>query len=370
MPGLFFNFLLCAFCASLWLFLIVHSAGYKIVKLASGVHSVHSLAERETFHPVIGPVAEAEALYVKQLRLPERLAEHTGEFVIWDVGLGAAANVLTVLHAIRNQTANPLTLSLSGKEGTGALALNSTAANHDHDSSPSPPSGEMAGVRGQSRSGAAGPQNTAPCPLRILSFDHTLEPLRFALENAAALGYFDGYQTVVETFLRDHKTTFSDGKRQIIWELHLGDFPSLIKNQNSQIKNLPPHSILFDAFSPAKNPAMWTQPLFADLFRLLDPKRPCALPTYSRSTMLRVSLLLAGFYVGVGHATGEKEETTIAANTLELLTEPLDQKWLQRARNSTSAEPMWEPIYRQAPLSEETWEKLRLHPQFIHHPSQ
>ena len=29
------------------------SAGYKIVKLASGVHSVHSPAERETFHPVI-----------------------------------------------------------------------------------------------------------------------------------------------------------------------------------------------------------------------------------------------------------------------------------------------------------------------------
>ena len=63
------------------------SAGYKIVKLASGVHSVHSLAERETFHPVIGPVAEAEALYVRQFRLPERLT--------------AAANVLTVLRATR-----------------------------------------------------------------------------------------------------------------------------------------------------------------------------------------------------------------------------------------------------------------------------
>jgi len=37
------------------------SAGYKLVKLACGVHSVHSLAHRETFHPVIGPVAEAEA---------------------------------------------------------------------------------------------------------------------------------------------------------------------------------------------------------------------------------------------------------------------------------------------------------------------
>jgi tRNA U34 5-methylaminomethyl-2-thiouridine-forming methyltransferase MnmC len=280
--------------------------GYKIVKLVSGVHSVHSLAERETFHPVIGPVAEAEALYVKQLRLPERLATHSGEFVIWDVGLGAAANVLTVLRTTRSTR----------------------------------------------------------CPLRILSFDHTLEPLRFALEHAATLGYFTGYESAVETLLSDYRVKFSDGDREIIWELDLGDFPTLIKNQSSTIKNFPPHSILFDAFSPAKNPAMWTAPLFADLFHLLDPARPCALPTYSRSTMLRVSLLLAGFYVGAGHATGEKEETTIAANAPTLISEPLDKTWLARARNSTSAEPMWEPIYRQAPLSDETWEKLRRHPQF------
>ena len=88
------------------------------------------------------------------------------------------------------------------------------------------------------------------------------------------------------------------------------------------------------------------------------------MPTYSRSTMLRVTLLLAGFFVGVGHGTGEKEETTIAANTIELLAEPLDRRWLERARRSTSAEPMWEPVYRQAPLSAGTWEKLQRHPQF------
>ncbi len=109
---------------------------------------------------------------------------------------------------------------------------------------------------------------------------------------------------------------------------------------------------------------MWTAPLFSDLFHALDPGRPCAMPTYSRSTMMRVTLLLAGFYVGVGHATGEKEETTIAANTLELIGEPLAADWLLRARRSKSAEPMWEPVYRQAHLSPETWEKLRRHPQF------
>jgi tRNA U34 5-methylaminomethyl-2-thiouridine-forming methyltransferase MnmC len=148
------------------------------------------------------------------------------------------------------------------------------------------------------------------------------------------------------------------------WEVQVADFPDLI-SQPSGKKLAKPHAIMFDAFSPATNPGMWTQPLFANLFQLLDPTRPCALPTYSRSTMLRVTLLLAGFFVGVGHATGEKEETTLAANARELIAEPLNRKWLQRARRSTSAEPMWEPVYRQAPLAAETWARLQQHPQFL-----
>src|SRR5215470_15744393 len=98
-------------------------AGYRIVRLANGAHSVHSLAEGETFHPVVGPVAEAEALYVRQTRLAERIQQISGDFVVWDVGLGAAANPITVLRATEH----------------------------------------------------------LPCSIRIVSFDHTLEPLQFAL---------------------------------------------------------------------------------------------------------------------------------------------------------------------------------------------
>ena len=278
---------------------------HRLVNLANGSHSIHSLAEGETFHPVIGPVAEAEALYVRQLDLRRRLSQHTGEFVIWDVGLGAAANPLTVLSATR----------------------------------------EIA------------------CSIRLISFDHTLEPLRFALGYVDALGYLAGYEERLQTLLQRQRVCFQNGAQSIVWELHVKDFPTLLAE--SFASTIPkPHAILFDAFSPAKNPAMWTEPLFARLFELLDPQRPCALPTYSRSTMLRVSLLLAGFFVGAGHATGEKEETTIAANTLALLNQPLDLQWLQRAGRSTSAEPLWEPVYRQARLAPSTWEKLKAHPQF------
>jgi tRNA U34 5-methylaminomethyl-2-thiouridine-forming methyltransferase MnmC len=280
-------------------------SGYQLVRLASGAFSVHALAEDETFHPVIGPVAEAEALYVRQLRLVERLRAGAGEFVIWDVGLGAAANAVTVLRHTR------------------AVAR----------------------------------------PLRLVSFDHTLAPLRFAVAHARELAYPQGYECVLEELLRVPCTAFCDAGRPVHWEVHRGDFPALMASAAAAA--LPqPDVIMFDAFSPAKNPAMWTLPLFARIHRLLDPARPCALPTYSRSTLLRVTLLLAGFFVGAGRATGEKEETTVAANAAPLIEAPLDRRWLARARRSTSAEPLREPVYRQARLSDDSWERLLAHPQF------
>jgi len=279
--------------------------GYKLVKLATGAHSVHSLEHQETFHPVVGPVAEAEALYVRQLRLVERVQRTSGEFVIWDVGLGAAANVLTVLRATQE----------------------------------------------------------IPCVLRILSFDRTMQPLQFALQHVSELAYLSGFEDSLRQLIDDHHAQLKDEPRKVTWDLCLVDFPTLLGQ--AHVRELQkPHAIMFDAFSPAKNPEMWTEPLFAKLFRLLDPNRPCALPTYSRSTMLRVTLLLAGFFVGVGHSTGEKEETTIAANSMDLIDEPLERRWLARARRSSSAEPLWEPTYRQARLSMETWERLQQHPQF------
>jgi tRNA U34 5-methylaminomethyl-2-thiouridine-forming methyltransferase MnmC len=281
-------------------------SGYQLVRLNNGICSVRSLADAETFHPVVGPVAEAEALYVNQLRLRERLQNHSGEFMIWDVGLGAAANALTVLRATKD----------------------------------------------------------IACKIHLISFDHKLEPLEFALKHAADLGYFGGYENHLQEFLREHRVTFQHGQQSVNWEFHLGDFPALLNSKNSGRAQAPPHVILFDAYSPARNPAMWTLPLFTNLFQLLDPQRPCALPTYSRSTILRVTLLLAGFFVGVGHATGEKEETTIAANDLSLISEPLDLRWLERANRSHSAEPMTEPVYRIAPLSDESRKKLSAHPQF------
>ncbi len=288
------------------------SGDYQLVQLANGEKTLFSAGYGEKLHPGLGPQAEADLLYVRQLQIRDRLASGVGEFVIWDIGLGAAANALAALRATRD----------------------------------------------------------IPGQLRLVSFDNTAEPLEFARQNSAALCYLDGYEEQIASLLRDRRVVFQNGKLAVIWEFHLGDFPALLPNLKFKTQNskLPPapHAIFYDAFSPAKNPAMWTLPVFENLFRALDPARPCALTTYSRSTLLRASLLLAGFYVGVGHATGMKEETTVAANTPALLAEPLNARWLERALRSDSAEPLREPVYRREKLSATALEKLRAHPQFNH----
>jgi hypothetical protein len=199
-----------------------------------------------------------------------------------------------------------------------------------------------------------------------VSFDNTTEPLEFALKNSADLGYLAGFENQIAGLLRDNRVEFENGKLLVKWEFHPGDFPAQLNSQFGTLDSefSEPHAIFYDAFSPAKNPAMWTLPLFQNLFRALSPAQPCALTTYSRSTLIRATLLLAGFFVGIGRATGLKEETTIAANTLNLIAAPLGHRWLERAKRSHSAEPMLDAVYRRAPLTADSLKKLQAHPQF------
>ncbi len=278
---------------------------YQLVQLKNGSWSVRSLTAAETFHPVVGPVEEAEALYVRQLKLPERVAASKVPFVIWDIGLGAAANVLVVLRSLQS----------------------------------------------------------LPVTLRIVSFDHTLEPLRFAETHGERLGYLPPFAPAVRSLLAEGRARFPNGAGDVDWEVHPGDFPELLSGPNAPSWPTP-HAILFDAYSPARNPAMWTLPLFTRLRQLAPAETPCAMATYSRATLLRVTLLRAGWHVGIGHATGEKNETTLAANRPDLIADPLGRTWLERAYRSTSAEPLSDPAYRQLPLSDASRRELEAHPQF------
>ena len=274
--------------------------------MESGSYTVRSLVEAETFHPVIGPVTEGRELYLRGLDLRRRLeAMGTGELVIWDIGLGAGANVLTVLGATRD----------------------------------------------------------LPARVHVVSFDRTLGALAFAREHSGPLEYLNGYESAVGELVERGEVQFADGVREVRWEVRVGDFPELLRGVGSA-EWARPHAIFFDPFSPGKNPLMWSVPLFQRLRAALDPARPCALATYTRATMARAGLLAGGFFVGVGPGIGRKEETTLASNDLALLEQPLGAKWLERARVSGSAEPIWDDFYSQSPLTAETLQILERHPQF------
>lgn len=275
-------------------------AQFEIVDLKTGVKSLRLLENQETFHPGIGPLAEAEILHVTQQRLRERLLAR-GRLVIWDVGLGAAANALAALRALEN----------------------------------------------------------LPGDVEIHSFDKTTAPLRFALEHSEELGYLAPYRELLERLLAQGQARLSPNRA---WYFHCGDFRSEMLRPS-----LPgPHAVFYDPYSPRGNVEMWTLEHFQNLRRRLAGGEPYLLSNYTRSTIVRVTWLLAGFYVGIGAAIGEKEETTLASGCPSLIARPLDEKFLRKVYESHASAPLRGESYRIAAISEEDFQALRAAPHYLH----
>jgi tRNA U34 5-methylaminomethyl-2-thiouridine-forming methyltransferase MnmC len=273
---------------------------FEIVTLKSGIKSLRSLHRKETFHPTTGPLGEANLLHVEQQRLLERCSK-AEKFVIWDVGFGAGANVLAAIESLKS----------------------------------------------------------CRTEVEIHSFDKTTDPIEFALSHASELGYILGHEEKIRELLFKRKLQVGN---QIQWYLHLGDFSEQIKG--SQMNAPAPNTIFYDPYSAASNPEMWTLEHFSALWNKLSPNTGCLLTNYTRSTAVRVALLLAGFYVGVGRVVGEKAETTVASNQIDMLECPLDRTWLGRVRNSTNAAPLRTQSYSKAQISHHDFECLQKLPQF------
>jgi tRNA U34 5-methylaminomethyl-2-thiouridine-forming methyltransferase MnmC len=163
--------------------------------------------------------------------------------------------------------------------------------------------------------------------VELRSFDQTLEPLRFALKHAKELQYPAPWKREIEELLA--KGCVEIGS--VTWRMELGDFRQRVK----ECAGPAPRAVLFDPYSPAANPGMWTREVFRSIRERAG--EDCTLTTYSRSTVTRADLLRAGWYVGHGAATGEKVETTVAATRIEALRKPLGRVWLERVRRSTAA---------------------------------
>src|SRR3954469_879957 len=83
---------------------------YEVHKAWEGFASIRQISSGEIMHSRTAPMVEAAELYIEQSRLAERLAfsseknlESPASLVIWDVGLGAAANAMAAITCYEEQ---------------------------------------------------------------------------------------------------------------------------------------------------------------------------------------------------------------------------------------------------------------------------
>jgi queuine tRNA-ribosyltransferase len=285
---------------------------YEIHPGPGGFNSVRQISSGEIMHSVNRPEDEANRLYIEQSHLVTRLVADDApskELVVWDVGLGAATNAMAVLRCFER----------------------CHAQHHD----------------GRLR------------PLRLVSFECDLDPLRLAAGKAAYFPHMrhGAPQAILEQGQWTHR---SDGMR---WELVHGDFLALFASAPA------PDLIFYDPFSYKTDSALWTAETFARILQTCATK-PAELYTYSAATGVRVALLSAGFFVAEGVGTGPKAETTIAfthadaASAHPRMPRLLGEEWLARWRRSSSKFPA-----SLAPEARAEFERrIENHLQFAPHP--
>jgi tRNA U34 5-methylaminomethyl-2-thiouridine-forming methyltransferase MnmC len=144
---------------------------FEVVTTTAGVKSIRDNIAGEIMHNPLGPWREANELYVVQSELAKRLQENvTQELVIYDVGLGAAANALAAIDCIKK---------------TGSVR-----------------------------------------PVRIISFEHDLKLGHYTLEQAEHFEHIATYQHALAALLQNKE--WRDGNLQ--WTLIEGDFLQTVLN--------------------------------------------------------------------------------------------------------------------------------------------
>jgi queuine tRNA-ribosyltransferase len=176
---------------------------YEVHTSPEGFSSIRHIASGEIMHSRTPPMEEARRLYIEQSCLAERLCTESAEpLVIWDVGLGAAANAMAAIRVCEETT----------------------------------------------------PQR----PLRIVSFENDLDSLKLARLNNNLFPYLRhaGPDGILK---RGHWQ--SETQPGLEWELVPGDFPATMSRASA-----PPDLIFFDMFSSKTNGEQWTLEAFRRLF--------------------------------------------------------------------------------------------------------
>ena len=197
----------------------------EVVLTHSGAPAMLDRITGEIMHPVIGPLVEAERLYVEPARLAARLRALDPEpLVLLDVGLGAGSNAAAAWR---------LSESLTG----------------------------------------------AARRLRIVSFDRSLAALELALapEHAAAFGLAGEAGVAARALLTQGR---HDSLRSA-WRFSNGDLLASLALEQPASADV----VFWDPFSPLSNPGLWTLSAFTALRRVC--RAGATVHTYSGATRVR-----------------------------------------------------------------------------------
>ena len=288
-----------------------HLGNYEVHRAPEGFASIRQISSGEIMHSRTPPMQEAHRLYIEQsdlaarLRIsPEENAETAAPLVIWDVGLGAAANAMAAILCYEAQA-------------------------------------------------AAGPVR----PMHIVSFENDLDPLRLAFQHNREFTYLR--HAGIGGILGAGRWQSSQ-HAGLSWTLVQGDFLEKIATAPA-----PPDVIFFDMFSSKTDATQWTLAALRQIFAACEG-RATELFTYTCSTPIRAALLAVGFTIARGRSTVDKLDTTIALTPAAAQAsspgqrELLGGEWLARWGRSSAKFP--------ADLAAEDYASfenvIRSHPQF------
>jgi queuine tRNA-ribosyltransferase len=181
---------------------------YEVI-VRDDVGFIRDVTSGEVMHPGADPAHEACSLYIEQSRLLERLQSPSNEpVVVWDVGLGAAANAMAAIFAIEAQP------------------------------------------------------SIGPRRLVMISFENDLDSLKLALDHMRWFKHLR--HAAPRALLSDNRWTNSASS--IDWLLLPGDFA--LRKFDAPA----PDVIFFDPFSFRTDGALWTLAAFRELAALCSQK--------------------------------------------------------------------------------------------------
>lgn len=173
--------------------------------------------------------------------------------------------------------------------------------------------------------------------VRYAAFELSLTPLLWELQLPDPYGEL--YKEL-KSRLREGKRSFTLGGGKAYIELLMGDARKRIEDLKGESFN----AIYHDAFSPKRNPELWTLEFLGKLKGLLEPKGFWV--TYSTALPVRRALYELGFKIFSTRPVGRKSPGTAATIAGEPLNDyllPLTEREREKILSSPKAKPFRDP---------------------------